>query len=161
MAAVQTSQVGSAIPFYVGGGVPLVKDQETLLTDGSRTVPLVFGTIMSKIASSGKWVPWLNANLGATDGSQYPAGILVADGGVTAAALAAGDVTNTPILVGGGVKVDSRQIVFDQGSTGVATANTLASVPTVPTNSAMQGETWLQIHDIYIQVTIAEDLPEN
>ena len=161
MAAIQTSQVGSSIPFYVGGGTPLVKDQETILTDGSRTVPLAFGTIMSKLSATGKWVPFLLANLGASDGSQYPAGILVADGGYTAAQYSAADITNAPILVGGGVKVDSQQIIFDKGSTGVATAATLASVPTVPTGLAMQAETLLQIHDIYVQVTINEDLPEN
>ena len=161
MAAVQTSQVGSSIPFYVGGGTPLVKDQETILTDGSRTVPLAQYTIMAQIASTKKWVPWINANLGDTTGMQYPLGILVADGGYTAAQYAAGDITGAPILIGGGVKLDFNQLVFDKGSTGVATAATLASVPTVPTGLAMQAETLLQIHDIYVQVTINEDLPEN
>ena len=161
MAAVQTSQVGSSIPFYVGGGTPLVKDQETILTDGSRTVPLAFGTIMAQIASTKTWVPWINANLGDTTGMQYPLGILVADGGYTATQYAAGDITGAPILIGGGVKLDFNQLVFDKGSTGVATANTLDSVPTVPTNLALRAEIILKMNDIYIQQTVTEDLPEN
>ena len=161
MAAVQTSQVNNIAPFYQGGGVPLVKDQETLLTDGSRTVPLAQYTLMSKIAASGKWVPFLLANVGASDGSQYPAGILAADGGVTAAALAAGDVTNTPIYVGGGIKIDGTQLVFDKGSTGVATAAALTTVLTTPTGIAMTCESFMQLHDFYVQVTVTEDLAEN
>ena len=161
MAAVQTSQVGSSIPFYVGGGTPLVKDQETILTDGSRTVPLAFGTIMAQIASTKKWVPWINANLGDTTGMQYPLGVLVADGGYTAAQYAAGDITGAPILIGGGVKLDFNQLVFDKGSTGVGTPNTLDSVPTVPTNLALRAEIILKMNDIYIQQTVTEDIQEN
>ena len=161
MAAIQSSQVGSSIPFYVGGGVPLVKDQETILTDGSRTVPLAQYTIMAQIASTKKWVPWINSNLGDNTGMQYPFGILMADGGYTAAQYSAGDITGVPILVGGGVKVDANQLVFDKGSTGVGTPNTLDSVPTIPTGLALRAEQLMGMHDIYVQQTVTEDIPEN
>lgn len=157
----QASQGNNSFPFILQG-VGFIKDSQTVLTDGSRTVVLAQYTIMAQIASSGKWVPWLNANLGATDGKQYPMGILMNDGGISAAALAAGDVTGADILYAGhGCEIDASQIVFDGGSTGVGTLNTLASVPTVPTNLAIQAEQLLVLKGLIPVTTVAVDNLEN
>ncbi len=162
MAAIQSSQNNITYPIILGGGQPYVKDQETLLTDVSRTVVLAQYTIMSQIASTKKWVPWLNANLGDNTGLQYPMGILMNDGGITAAALAAGDVTGAQILVGGaGVRLDFSQLVFDKGSTGGGTPNTVDSVATVPTGLALRAEAILNMKGLFVQQTVVEDLAEN
>jgi len=132
---------------------------ETLLTDAARTVVLASGTIMSQVASTKKWVPWLNANLADTTGLQYPLGVYIGPD-VTAAALAAGDVTEAPILVGDAV-LDINLLVFDKGSTGAGTANTIDVIPTVPTSLALRGEAILNMKGIFVTGTQAADLPEN
>jgi len=126
--AVQSSQTNNSFPFILGG-VGFIKDSQTILTDGSRTVPLKQYTVMSQIASTGKWAPWLNANLGNNTGLQYPFGIYMGDD-IAAATLAAGDVTQVNILYAGhGCEVDVSQLVFDKGSTGAGTTPALTDVP--------------------------------
>lgn len=123
--AQQSSQTNATYPFILGG-TALVAENETLLTDAARTVILYQYTVMAQVAASGKWVPWTSAT--ATDGSAIPQGILMNDGGVTAAALAAADVTGAQILIGSCVEIDGGQLVFDLGSTGGGAALTLATV---------------------------------
>jgi hypothetical protein len=123
--ALQASQVNRTYPFILGG-TALVKENETLLQDASRTVILDQYTVMAQVAASRKWVPWTTVT--ATDGSAVPAGILMNDGGISAAALAADDVTGAVILVGTNVEVDAGQLVFDKGSTGQGTALALTTV---------------------------------
>src|SRR5574340_251695 len=123
--AQQASQNNATYPF-ITGGTALVAENETILTDAARTVILYQYTVMAQIAATGKWVPWTSVT--ATDGSAIPQGILMNDGGVTAAALAAADVTGAQILIGTCVEVDAGQLVFDLGSTGGGSALTLATV---------------------------------
>lgn len=157
----QASQTNNSFPFILSG-VAFIKDAETILQIAGRTVALAQYTVMSQIASSGKWAPWLNANLGGTTGTQYPMGILMTDGGLTAAALAAGDVTNVQIMVGGkGCEIDSSQLVFDKGDGGLGTAGALTNIPTVPTNLALTAETILQMKGIFCGTTVAADNLEN
>jgi hypothetical protein len=157
---VQASQNNNSFPLILGG-VGFIKDSQTLLTDAARTVPLYRYTLMSQVASSGKWVPWLAANLGGTTGTQYPMGIYMGDD-VTAAALAAGDVTGQNILYAGhGCELDASQLVFDLGSTGGGTAATLASIPTVPANLAIQAEQILTMKGLIAVTTVAADNYEN
>jgi len=138
----------------VKGGAPLYKDTQTILQIAGRTVALVRGTIMAQVASSKKWVPWLNANLAGTTGTQTPKGILMNDDSVTAAALAAGDVTGAVILVGGsGVLLDSSLVVYDGGDDGAQTKCTADSVPTVPTNQALRGEDLLNRIGLFLDLT--------
>jgi hypothetical protein len=159
--ASQSRADSNSFPFCLAGEI-FVKDNETLLTDGSRTVPLAQYTLMSQVASTKKWVPWLNANLGGTTGTQYPTGILATPGGITAAALAAGDVTGVQIYYAGkGAQIDLSQIIFDRGSTGVGTPNTLDSIPTVPTNLALTGEQILAMKGFVFVSTVAIDNLEN
>jgi len=157
---VQSSQTNNSFPFILGG-VGFIKDSQTILTDGSRTVVLKQFTVMSQIASTGKWVPWLNANLGDNTGLQYPMGIYMGDD-IAAATLAAADVTNQNILYAGhGCEIDASQLVFDKGSTGGGTAGALTNVPTVPTGLAMQAEQILSMKGIIPVTTVAGDNYEN
>jgi hypothetical protein len=158
----QTVLTNSSAPLILQG-VGYIKDTQTILTDGSRTVALPQYTVMSQIASTGKWTPWINANLGGTTGTQYPMGILIAPvGGVTAAQLVAGDVTGVSILYAGkGCEIDSSLLVFDGGSTGVGTLNTLSSVPTVPTNLAKTAEQLFAERGIICVTTTQVDQYEN
>ena len=157
--AVQASAINSALPFIMGG-TAIISDAETILTQGTRTVVLSQYTLMSQIASTKKWTPWITGNLGDTTGLQYPAGIFMGDT-IAAATVAAGDVLLQPILVMGPVLVDFNQLVFDLGPTGILAALTLDSIPTVPTNSALVANHYLIMRGIYVQRVYADDLHEN
>jgi len=160
----QNSLVNSTFPLQLQGDARLL-DDETLLTDSARTVPLVFGTIMAQVASSRKWVPWTTVT--ATDGSAYPLAVYIGPD-VAAADLAAGDVTGAPMLVGGAL-LDDTQVVFDKGSTGAGTALTLNTV--INGNAAGSGtatpyfvmiaQRFLELKGLYIAQTVAGDTPEN
>ena len=154
--AFQASAINQTMPLILSG-LPMVKDNETLLTIGGRSTDLAAGSLMAKYttgANAGKWAPFLNANLGATDGSQTPAGILLVT--LPFAGIAAGDVLGVVILVGGAAcQVDSSLLVFDGGTT------TLASVPTVPTNACRTVEQLLNMIGIFPTTTIASDSHEN
>lgn len=143
----QVSRVNRTV-HLIRGGVGLSKENETLLQDAARAVDLVEWTVMAQIAASKKWVPWLNANLGATDGKAFPIGIYMGDP-VLAASLVAGDVTGAAILIGSSVEVDAGQLVFDGGSTGGGTLNTLDSLITAVTGWALRGEECLNLHGIW------------
>ena len=160
--AVQASAINSAPPFIMGG-TGIISDAETILTEGTRTVNLLQYTLMSFIASGGsvgKWTPWIITYLGATDGTQFPSGIFMGDT-ILAATLAAGDVLLQPILVMGPCEVDFNQLVFGLGPTGIAAANTLASLPTVPTNANLQGWQYLIQRGIYVKRVYNVDIHEN
>jgi len=162
--ALQNSIVNKDFPLILSEDAKVLPF-ETLLTDASRTVVMYSGTLLGQVAASKKWVPWTTVT--ATDGSSIPLGIYVGPD-VTAAALAAGDVTNAPILVGDAV-IDTNLIVFDKGSTGAGTALTLDTVFT--DNAAGSGtatpyfvvraEVILNLKGIFVTGTQAADLPEN
>ncbi len=152
--AVQARLDQSNVPFVLEGK-PLVDHNATILQIAGRTVPLYKYTLMSQIASTGKWAPWLQANLAGITGIQRPLGIYVGDD-ISAAALAAGDVVNCSILRGGdGIVVDEGQLVFDLGDTGAGVACTLADIPTVPTNQALQARALLHMLGIFPKSVIA------
>jgi hypothetical protein len=158
--AVQASLAQANIPFVLEGK-PFVAMGQTLLTIAGRTVPLYKYTLMSQIASTLKWAPWLQANLGGTTGTQYPLGIYMGDD-LTAAQIAAGDVLNLPIMVGGqGVVIDEGQLVFDLGDTGVGALGTLAVIPTVPTNLALTARSIMQLLGIFPKTVVAISAAEN
>jgi len=110
---VQVSQNNSSVPF-IRSGQSLIRDNETLLTDGSRSIPLAFGTVMAKVAASQKWVPL--TSLTAANGDAVAQGIFIGSA-VAAADLVAGDVVGAPILVGGGCTIDKDQLVLENSLT--------------------------------------------
>jgi hypothetical protein len=113
--AMQSSATLKNFPLILSGA-PLVRDNETLLTDGARATVLKRGTVMAQVAASKKWVP-LTDIAAVTTGAAVARGILLSED-VTAAALVAGDVTGQVILVGGAaVTLDSQQVVLENSLT--------------------------------------------
>ena len=95
---------------FVAGGMTFT------LTDGGTDFALAdIFTIV--VTADGNWVPWAVDGVG---GAEVPAGILMVDS-VTAAALVAGDVTDQTMLIGGCMTVASDLIIFDDGSSTLAT----------------------------------------
>lgn len=108
--SVQSAQDVANVPFLLSGNT-LVKESETLFTDAGRTTPLVRRTLMAQIAATLKWVPFTDET--ATDGTAIAKGIYMGDD-ITAAAIAAADVVDLPIAVGGAAATfDSAQLVIE------------------------------------------------
>ena len=107
-------------------GETLVKDNETLLQDAGRTTALARGTVMARIAATGKWVPLTNVAL--LTGEGVARGIYMGEE-VTAAALVAGDVTGRLILVGGAATLSSDEVILENSLTAatVVAGGTLAA----------------------------------
>lgn len=163
---VQASLDNSAFPIILGGS-PLSYDSEVLLTDAARTVALARGTIMAQVAASRKWVPYYWVTTEPVDGTYLPLGVYLGDG-VTAAALAAADVTGVPILVGGaGVLLDSSLIVWDKGSIGTGTAlglDTVLKAGNVASFTnwwSMTVRRFLEGRGLYVVTTVGLDNVEN
>jgi hypothetical protein len=113
--AMQSSATLKNFPLILSGAL-LVRDNETLLTDGARATVLKRGTVMAQVAASKKWVP-LTDIAAVTTGAAVARGILLSED-VTAAALVAGDVTGQVILVGGAaVTLDAQQVVLENSLT--------------------------------------------
>lgn len=103
-------------------GVPFTK-LVTLAQDGSRSTALAALTIMAYDPTNANWVPWTNA--AATDGTQYPCGIVLQ--GATAAAMVAGDIDDVPMIIGGkGLVMNESLLTFENS----LTKNTIVTVPT-------------------------------
>jgi hypothetical protein len=143
-------------------GVGYLYDNAGLVASGTRTVALAQYTVMSQVAASGLWVPWTSDNLGAATGAQYPSGILMNDGGLTAAQCVSGLATGVWIMyMGQACAIDSSQLVFDTGPTGILAANTLASIPTLPTSLALQAEQLLAFRGFVMENVVQLDNHEN
>lgn len=125
--------------------------QVTVATNGSRSGDIVWGTVMAKIGSSGKWVPWTAVD--ATDGSQFPIGILY-QADLAEADIQAGDIEDVVMLVGGPVRIDEEQITFENSLS-------KASVITVPTNIGITGEDSLRNKGIELQPAVSLTGHEN
>lgn len=91
-------------------GVALVDHGATIKQNTDRGGDLEHGTVMAYENTTKKWIPWTLVT--AENGGSVPAGIYVGDD-ITAASLAAGDITDVPILKGGWCVVDKNKIVFD------------------------------------------------
>jgi len=113
--AVQGRTDFTNFPFFTGGST-IIKDAETILTDGARAAALKFGTVMAQVAASRKWVPL--TDVAALDGSNAARGIYIGED-IAAATIVAGDVANCPIVVGGydGCSVDSSLLVLENSLT--------------------------------------------
>lgn len=109
-------------PFILKGD-GIVREQETVVQDAGRSGAMVKYTLMVNDPATNKWTSFTDET--ATDGTQYPRGILLAD--LTEAEIKAGDVAGVPILVGGGVLFDTEQLTIEN-------TKTLATVINVPAN---------------------------
>lgn len=99
---------------FILSGASFRNDQATILQDAGRSAVLAFGTVMAKIAATGKWVPLIDVAL--TTGAGLARGIYVG-AEISAAALVAGDVVDVPILEGGACTVDTEQVVLENSLT--------------------------------------------
>jgi hypothetical protein len=168
MSFIQTYQNDAVYPFLINTAPVMVAENESIAADASRTAALAQYTVMAYNPTTAKWVPW--SSVTASDGTAYPAGILMNDGGFTAAQVVAGVTGGVAILVGGsGLRIDSSQLVFDTGVGGGNVALSLATV--ISSNAAGSGsatpyatvtaEKWLRNLGLYMQNVVVEDLAEN
>ena len=96
---------------FILSGDGFKETDAVFLQDAGRgAVALVFGTLVAKVASTGKYVPFTDET--ATDGTAIPAGIFIGNN-ITGAALVAGDVIDQVILVGGSVTIDVNQLTIE------------------------------------------------
>ena len=95
--AVQSRLDIDITPFFLSGNV-LTKDSEIIAQDAGRTEDLLQYTLMAQIAADKKWVPFTDET--ATYGTAIVKGIYTG-GDIDAAAIAAGDVEDIAIVVGG------------------------------------------------------------
>jgi hypothetical protein len=82
---------------------------ETLASIQGRVTPILYGTVMARVAADRRWVPWNNVL--AVDGSALPRGIYLGDE-IAAADIAAEHIDDVPILVGN-ARVNEEKVVFD------------------------------------------------
>lgn len=126
-------------------GNAAVKQGQTLKQDAGRSGDLVWGTLMSKVSATQKWIPFTNE--ASTDGTAIPQGIYLGDD-IAEADIIAGDVEDLQILIGGGVIVDQNLLTIEN-------SKTLATVIQVGTTDERTVEERLAAQGIYMQDTVA------
>jgi len=148
---VQSRVDNTNFPFILSGSA-LKKGGQVLLQDAGRAIPLAFGTLMAKVAASGKWVPFTDET--ATNGAAIPQGIYVGEE-IAAADIVAGDIPDLEIIIGGGaITVDSQQVVIES-------SKLLTTVITVGTTDLRTVEDHMKNVGIFFELTIDIDELEN
>jgi hypothetical protein len=148
--AVQAQTNISTVSF-LRDGVAYSKDNETLAQDAGRSTELAAYTLMAYNPTTAKWEPYTDNT--ATDGTQWPAGIIKM--AYSAADIAAGDIADVPIWVGGkGLVIDENQLVIENSLT-------LATIINEPLNTNKSVETVLRERGIFTQVTQDVDAYQN
>lgn len=143
--AVQVNSNLTNEPFFLSG-TRVSKEAETVVQDAGRSGAMVKYTLMAYDPATGKWNSFTNE--AATDGTQFPRGILMAD--LTEAEIKAGDVVDVPIVVGGGFTFDSSQLTIEN-------SKTLATVINVPANFNTSVEDFLRMVGMYPESTQSQD----
>jgi hypothetical protein len=110
---VQARTDNSVVPF-IRFGLGVSELDAVIAQDEARVDPLVYGTLMAKVAASQQWVPFTDET--AVDGSALPQGIYLGND-IAAADIAAGDVEDCAILVGSNVLIDVEQLVIENSKT--------------------------------------------
>lgn len=128
---------------FIRSGDSLVRN-DTIAQDAGRSAPLVYGTLMAKVAASEKWTPFIDET--ATDGTAIPQGIYLGQA-ITAAALVAGDVVDSLILVGSACTIDTNQLVIEN-------SKTLATVITVGTTDLRTVRDQMANRGIFVEDTV-------
>lgn len=123
--SLQTFLNNSTVPF-IRYGLGATDNDAVVFQDAGRSGNLLAGTVMSKIAATGKWVPFTDET--AVDGSAIPLGVLMGMD-ILEADIIAGDVVDIPILVGAGVFIDQNQLVFENS---LSLATVIGSAVTAP-----------------------------
>lgn len=141
--AVQIRTDNANVPFVLAGFAATETDA-VIQQDAGRADPLVYGTVLAKVAANGKWTPFIDET--AVDGTAIPQGIYVGQE-ITAAKLVAGDVSAAPVLVGTNVIVARPQVVVEN-------SKTLSTVITVGTTDLRTVEDRLAGRGIYVEDTV-------
>jgi len=94
---------------FIRMGISFTKNS-TIAQDAGRTAVLTYATLMAKVAATQLWTPFIDET--ATDGTAIPQGIYLGQE-ITAAALVAGNVVDSLILVGGALTIDVNQLVIE------------------------------------------------
>lgn len=140
--AVENRQDNTTVPLILSEN-SLFKN-ETIITDAQRTTPLLYGTVMAKIAASGLWTPFIN--VAGVDGSAIPRGIYIGDD-IAAADLVAGNISDVPMLVGNAT-VNESLVVFDDG-----TLNAESVIGAATIHAAMARDVIAAVSNIYFELT--------
>ena len=140
--AVTHRQDNTTVPLILSEN-SLVKN-ETIIANAGRTTPLLYGTVMCKIAASGLWTPFVNAAL--TTGASIPRGIYLGDD-IPAADLVAGNIADIPMLVGNAT-VNESLVVFDDGTLNAESVIGAASI-----HAAMARDVIAAVSNIYFELT--------
>ena len=90
------------------------KGDLVIAQDAGRTAVLAFGTLLAKVAASGKYTPFINE--AAVDGTALPVAIYLGPE-ISAADLVAGDIEDVVALLGGNVKIDQDRVVIEAAKT--------------------------------------------
>jgi len=143
--AVQTRVNNDTTPFILGGQSLIKKG--VIAQNGSRTTVLKKYTVLAQLVSGGKYTPFVALN--ATTGASVPTAIYMGDD-IAAADLAAGDIEDVDILVGGGCLVDKNQVVYDDGTL----SNASVVIAIASAFWTMTAEKCLGLFGIYQQDTI-------
>jgi hypothetical protein len=143
--AVQTRVNNDTTPFILGGQSLIKKG--TIAKNVSRTTVLKKYTVLAQLVSGGKYTPFVALN--ATTGASVPTAIYMGDD-IAAADLAAGDIEDVDILVGGGCLVDKNQVVYDDGTL----SNASVVIAIASAFWTMTAEKCLGLFGIYQQDTI-------
>jgi len=143
--AVQTRVNNDTTPFILGGQSLIKKG--VIAQNGARTTVLKKYTVLAQLVSGGKYTPFVALN--ATTGASVPTAIYMGDD-IAAADLAAGDIEDVDILVGGGCLVDKNQVVYDDGTL----SNASVVIAIASAFWTMTAEKCLGLFGIYQQDTI-------
>lgn len=142
------------VPF-IRSGDTFSKEAETIAQDAGRVAVLAPYTLMAKVAATGKWVPFSDET--ATDGSAIPAGIYLGDE-IAAATIAAGDVENAPILVGGSCTIDQNQLVIENSKLLTTVINATGGADNIFIQTVVD---YLEQRGIFVEDTVDIDGFEN
>jgi len=112
--ALQVKTTNDITGFFLNGGAPLIRDNETMATSGAGP-DIVNNTVLAQDPTTLKWTPIILAT--ATDGTGWPRGIYQGDT-ILSATIIAGDVTGITVIVGAQValQVDEAKLVFEAGT---------------------------------------------
>jgi len=111
----------------------LRQDAGVILTDAGRVSDLVKYTLMGKIASTGKWVPFTDETSVLGDAEFF--GIYMGED-IASADIVAGDIVDVP-MVYAGMKFDKDKLVIENSKT-LATVIAAAGLAARSVESALQ-----------------------
>ena len=126
---------------FIRAGQSAVEHDAVYANDGGRSTPLVFATLLAKIAASGKYTAFIDET--ATGGDGIPAGIYIGPD-IPAADIVAADVVNLPVLVGSSVYVDFSKLTIENSKL----LTTILSTGTVNSRTVKDQLRWLGIFDV-------------